>query len=813
MAITKAGYKKIRIALAIAFAALMLLIIYAGATVPEIKSFPAYTSRGPITIRGDSEFTAGNGVTGGSGTESDPYLIEGWEISAESSNGLSISDSSAHVVIKNIVVRGTYSSFYPREAFDGIVLQNASNVVVDRAYISSAFNGVLVQETRPLEPNSVWIKHCTITGCRSNIYLINSSNCDVDYNTIRRASSSNIVIDYCSSLALDHNYVTRYDVSHPDDDSLSVGISILDSTNITVHGNEMDGSYYEDAHISVARCQDVVIEENEIGALQTDKVEISDSSEILFQHNMCSGDGPISLTESVGCTLQFNEISTGSIHIYSSSNVAVYRNHLVSAGIFTQLTTDSAILENIVSGNAYYYGMKIDGSNIRIAGNLLTYNEWGMYVGGRDITADGNIILSNTEGASYPYQGGLWSHSVTNLTATNNSIIVYPRSDTAIHAIWFQSGANITISNCNVSGDIWCGRVTDFRISDSRIDGDSRLTFSSESTGLLEILHNSMHNITVDDSAVATMIWDAGYPGGGNYWSQYSGIDEKSGASQNQPGSDGIGDTPYVITPTATDPYPLMTPIVQNDTTPPITRLTLMSKSRDRGWFSSEVNFTLSAEDNIMGVKAIHYRLDNGPWNNYSAKANLSGDGEHTLEYYSEDWAGNLEHYIRTTVIRIDTESPQLVEGQPLVYRFKNTDIATIHFEFQDNVSGVQDYEFTYHTQGYSLESFNTIPIEELELHDGTRSYRLLAQDEAGNVNSTTIELMVSLNENREPMSVNGPYGPWFNFGLLADFSLLLLALGLSIPITYGPVPPRSQKDEIDKGVVEDGYPKYMKKF
>jgi hypothetical protein len=55
--------------------------------------------------------------------------------------------------------------------------------------------------------------------------------------------------------------------------------------------------------------------------------------------------------------------------------------------------------------------------------------------------------------------------------------------------------------------------------------------------------------------------WDDGYPSGGNYWGDYTGIDEKSGPNQNQPGSDGIGDTPYIIPGgTNSDQYPLMSP-------------------------------------------------------------------------------------------------------------------------------------------------------------------------------------------------------------------------------------------------------------
>jgi parallel beta-helix repeat protein len=51
--------------------------------------------------------------------------------------------------------------------------------------------------------------------------------------------------------------------------------------------------------------------------------------------------------------------------------------------------------------------------------------------------------------------------------------------------------------------------------------------------------------------------WDDGYPSGGNYWSDYTGVDLKSGSHQNETGSDEIGDTPY-----NQDNYPLMRPYV-----------------------------------------------------------------------------------------------------------------------------------------------------------------------------------------------------------------------------------------------------------
>jgi hypothetical protein len=60
-------------------------------------------------------------------------------------------------------------------------------------------------------------------------------------------------------------------------------------------------------------------------------------------------------------------------------------------------------------------------------------------------------------------------------------------------------------------------------------------------------------------------VWDNGYPSGGNYWSNYDGTDSYSGPCQNVTGSDGVGDTPYVIDGSNQDNYPLMTPHTPHD--------------------------------------------------------------------------------------------------------------------------------------------------------------------------------------------------------------------------------------------------------
>ena len=79
-----------------------------------------------------------------------------------------------------------------------------------------------------------------------------------------------------------------------------------------------------------------------------------------------------------------------------------------------------------------------------------------------------------------------------------------------------------------------------------------------------------------------------------------------------------------------------------NDTAPPITSYKLDGKL-EGDIYRSNVTVTLDAIDYGSGVDYTTYKLDDGEYEVYGTPFVVSGDGEHTVCFYSVDNAGNIE--------------------------------------------------------------------------------------------------------------------------------------------------------------------------
>jgi len=88
------------------------------------------------------------------------------------------------------------------------------------------------------------------------------------------------------------------------------------------------------------------------------------------------------------------------------------------------------------------------------------------------------------------------------------------------------------------------------------------------------------------------------------------------------------------------------------DTQPPTTNANL-SGSLGSGGYKGSVAISLRASDSLSGINGVYYRVDNGEWKSGDSLV-IAEDGEHKIEYYATDAAGN-EEQIRAQSVTVYT--------------------------------------------------------------------------------------------------------------------------------------------------------------
>ncbi|UCF12918.1 MAG: PKD domain-containing protein [Thermoplasmatales archaeon] len=158
---------------------------------------------------------------------------------------------------------------------------------------------------------------------------------------------------------------------------------------------------------------------------------------------------------------------------------------------------------------------------------------------------------------------GLGNAGIKITSSSNNTITNCNIYNNSNYGITLTSSINNTITNCNISNNGNYGILLDASTTNSIICCTIyNHTFGIElysSSGNNTFYHNTILNNNLNAYDPSSNIWDNNYPSGGNYWSDYSGLDNYSGPNQNIPGPDHIGDTPYNISGSNNqDRYPLM---------------------------------------------------------------------------------------------------------------------------------------------------------------------------------------------------------------------------------------------------------------
>jgi len=393
----------------------------------KTRSF-VYSSHLPIDINGNANFTSANGVASGSGTVSDPYIIENWNISSMSENGILIENSDAFFIIRNCYIHdgGPMPS--------GIVLQNCINGVIVNNTCTNNLAGIFLHSS-----NRILLSNNTCDlNFQGGIFLILSSNNTMRNNTCNsnywggiysESSRSNTVRNNnCSSNTYDGIYL-----SSSNETNLSGNICLNNRFGINLNLSSGD-------ILSNNTCS-----KNLMG------IHLISSNDMIISNNTCSNNND-------GMDLW---VASNNILRDNNCNSNLYGGITLRSDYFVNelLPSDNnTLISNICSNN--HDGILIFlSSNNSLINNNCTFNDndglvidsqnnSGVY-GGNSVTR--NRFFNNTYyGVEIP-QGS--RNRIWNNTFVGNNGATDVRNPSNVQA--FDGGANNWWNSSNGYGNFW----------------------------------------------------------------------------------------------------------------------------------------------------------------------------------------------------------------------------------------------------------------------------------------------------------------------------------------------------------------------
>jgi parallel beta-helix repeat protein len=123
---------------------LLLLVLSTLAALPLFTNRASAIPEGllfhaPILINGDAGFTPANGVTSGSGTVVDPFVIDGWNIDASTANGIDVRNTSAHFIIRDCYIHDGWDNNR-----HGIYFETVKNWKIENVTSENNFQGIFL---------------------------------------------------------------------------------------------------------------------------------------------------------------------------------------------------------------------------------------------------------------------------------------------------------------------------------------------------------------------------------------------------------------------------------------------------------------------------------------------------------------------------------------------------------------------------------------------------------------------------------------------------------------------------------------------
>lgn len=346
----------------------------------------------------------------------------------------------------------------------------------------------------------------------------------------------------------DENTVGPWDGSeqHPYANITSALANAQNGNAIFVHNGTYHENLYVDKNVSLTgENRDTTVIEGYYTYLGNVLRVVADAVSIsgfTIQDNWCG----IAILSTGGCLVTANRITNCK---YQGGGGEIYKT---GRGIMLSDSINVIVTGNLADGNDRDVSIENAEDSTIEENTIVNAASWGVVSeGSRRITIRNNIIENNSyEGI---YLAGSYNNTIVGNTVVHNGD----------EGIYLGASENNTILGNTVSQNPGEGIWIDWSsgncvIGNNLTNNGKRGIFVWYSNKTL-VYHNRIFDNSWEQGFSNSInTWDNGYPSGGNFWGNYNGTDSSRGIYQNETGSDGIGDTPYLIAENNLDKYPLM---------------------------------------------------------------------------------------------------------------------------------------------------------------------------------------------------------------------------------------------------------------
>ena len=510
------------------------------------------------------------------------------------------------------------------------------------------------------------------------------------------------------------------------------GIDIIHSngtemSNITSSNNDWEGiMLYSSTNTTISGSLTVNNSGDGIGVYDSDKSTISN---ITSSNNRCDG-----------------------IFLYSSNDATIFdslTSNNTGNGINLYQSTGNIISNTTLQGNEYGLELYADSNNNTLKNNTIVDNYVGidLYFYSINNSLEINTILNNSYGVALDTNCS--SNTLIDNNMSNNSYGVYLYGYSTNNTMW---GGIVSNNNYGVVFDTYCDNNT---LVNATLSNNSFYGVYINSSSNNKIYHNNfISNANQAYDGTGNNEWNIMYPVGGNYWSDYTGIDKYHGSGQDIFGSDGIGDSAYTAingVADIQDNYPIMQ----------VGGCAPSSSIQDivPYWQNSNVTLTLTAsDDNGLTSITLYYRFatDNFSWSDWSqfgssvsiSGTTWSGDllftfplGQGYYEFYTvaRDGDSNVEvKNTRDAACAFDETNPTVSITSPADGTVFATNLVTVSWTGNDSESGINHYELRIDGGLWTDIGANTT-YDFTGLSDSPHTVDVKAVDNAGNENIDSV--------------------------------------------------------------------------